>query len=412
MLSQLNLSLRTKQFLIALAIIFVWMCINTAFAESVSDIDIAPTGGINMLITRFTTALKAIQSSFQNGARNLFLGLTLIAIVWSYGQLLIKGGELNTVFFELVKTIMTVGFFWWLINDCADILFTIFKKFGEWGEGTGVSVKDASDIINKGTSICLKMLDVPSMGFNLAKFVSAIVGLVFSIFVFITCIFLAINMIILEIEFYFFCYIGIFVLGTAGSNWTRDSSIAYLKKLIAYSVQYFATLVMAGIAFSILTNYTNEVDALARAGQVQKMFLSMLTVLGVFLVITKTQQVIPQAMAGLFGGGGSGGYDAAGIGAKAALGATAAVGGAVLKAGGAGVGSGLANLAKGIGKGASYAAWNMATGSNSTANAIGSAALKAGATAKKVGHAMSAVSNATGLSASAKSLMKAFSPGK
>lgn len=410
MLSQLNLSLRTKQFLIALAIIFVWMCINTAFAESV--VDIAPTGGINMLITRFTTALKAIQSSFQNGARNLFLGLTLIAIVWSYGQLLIKGGELNTVFFELVKTIMTVGFFWWLINDCADILFTIFKKFGEWGEGTGVSVKDASDIINKGTSICLKMLDVPSMGFNLAKFVSAIVGLVFSIFVFITCIFLAINMIILEIEFYFFCYIGIFVLGTAGSNWTRDSSIAYLKKLIAYSVQYFATLVMAGIAFSILTNYTNEVDALARAGQVQKMFLSMLTVLGVFLVITKTQQVIPQAMAGLFGGGGSGGYDAAGIGAKAALGATAAVGGAVLKAGGAGVGSGLANLAKGIGKGASYVAWNMATGSNSTANAIGSAALKAGATAKKAGHAMSAVSNATGLSASAKSLMKAFSPGK
>ena len=109
MLSQLNLSLRSKQFLIALAIIFVWMCINTAFADAVSDIDIAPTGGINMLITRFTTALKEIQSSFQNGARNLFLGLTLIAIVWSYGQLLIKGGELNTVFFELVKTIMTVG---------------------------------------------------------------------------------------------------------------------------------------------------------------------------------------------------------------------------------------------------------------------------------------------------------------
>lgn len=124
MLSQLNLSLRTKQFLIALAIIFVWMCINTAIAAS--DIDIAPTGGINMLITRFTTALKAIQSSFQNGARNLFLGLTLIAIVWSYGQLLIKGGELNTVFFELVKTIMTVGFFWWLINDCADIFVYYF----------------------------------------------------------------------------------------------------------------------------------------------------------------------------------------------------------------------------------------------------------------------------------------------
>ena len=52
----------------------------------------------------------------------------------------------------------------------------------------------------------------------------------------------------------------------------------------------------------------------------------------------------------------------------------------------------------------------MANSSNAKVAAAGSAALKAGAVAKKAGHVMGAVSNATGVSATAKSLIKAFSP--
>uniref|UniRef100_UPI003FEFA991 hypothetical protein n=1 Tax=Succinivibrio sp. TaxID=2053619 RepID=UPI003FEFA991 len=85
MLGSLNLSLRTKQFLIALAIIAVWLCINSAFAVESSNgsVEIAPTATINSLIENFTSKLQGIQSIFQNGAKNLFLSLAVIAIVWS-----------------------------------------------------------------------------------------------------------------------------------------------------------------------------------------------------------------------------------------------------------------------------------------------------------------------------------------
>lgn len=411
MLGSLNLSLRTKQFLIALAIIAVWLCINSAFASGKDSVEIAPTATINSLIENFTSKLEGIQSIFQNGARNLFLSLAVIAIVWSYGQLLIKGGELNTIFFELVKTIMTVGLFWWLINDCADLLFTLFKKFGEWGgKQTNFGVHSAADVINQGSSIALNLLSVEGGVFDMAVWVASVIGLVFGIYVFVTCVILGVNIIILEVEFYFFCYIGVFILGTAGSEWTKDSSIAYLKKLIAYSVQYFSTLVVAGIAFSAMENYTEKVNKMTSANDVSGTCLAMLSLLGIFLVISKVQQTIPQALAGLFGGGSTGGYDAAGIGAKTALGTAAAVGGVALKAGGAGLGSAGANFLKGAGKLTSWGANAMANSSHAKVAAAGSAALKAGAVAKKAGHVMGAVSNATGVSATAKSLMKAFSP--
>ena len=411
MLGSLNLSLRTKQFLIALAIIAVWLCINSAFASGKDSVEIAPTATINSLIENFTSKLEGIQSIFRNGARNLFLSLAVIAIVWSYGQLLIKGGELNTIFFELVKTIMTVGLFWWLINDCADLLFTLFKKFGEWGgKQTNFGVHSAADVINQGSSIALNLLSVEGGVFDMAVWVASVIGLVFGIYVFVTCVILGVNIIILEVEFYFFCYIGVFILGTAGSEWTKDSSIAYLKKLIAYSVQYFSTLVVAGIAFSAMEKYTEQVNKMTSANDVSGTCLAMLSLLGIFLVISKVQQTIPQALAGLFGGGSTGGYDAAGIGAKTALGTAAAAGGVALKAGGAGLGSAGANFLKGAGKLASWGANKAANASNAKVAAAGSAALKAGAVAKKAGHVMGAVSNATGVSATAKSLMKAFSP--
>lgn len=411
MLGSLNLSLRTKQFLIALAIIAVWLCINSAFASGKDSVEIAPTATINSLIENFTSKLEGIQSIFQNGARNLFLSLAVIAIVWSYGQLLIKGGELNTIFFELVKTIMTVGLFWWLINDCADLLFTLFKKFGEWGgKQTNFGVHSAADVINQGSSIALNLLSVEGGVFDMAVWVASVIGLVFGIYVFVTCVILGVNIIILEVEFYFFCYIGVFILGTAGSEWTKDSSIAYLKKLIAYSVQYFATLVVAGIAFSAMEKYTEQVNKMTSANDVSGTCLAMLSLLCIFLVISKVQQTIPQALAGLFGGGSTGGYDASGIGAKAALGTAAAAGGVALKAGGAGLGSFGANFLKGAGKLTSLGANAMANSSKAKVAAAGSAALKAGAVAKKAGHVMGAVSNATGVSATAKSLMKAFSP--
>ena len=74
---------------------------NCAFAAEKESV--APSSGMNDFSKDLITMLKSFSESFQKGAQNLFLGLAVIAIVWSFGQLAIKGSELNNFFFEMLK---------------------------------------------------------------------------------------------------------------------------------------------------------------------------------------------------------------------------------------------------------------------------------------------------------------------
>ena len=353
---------------------------NCAFAAEKAT---APSSGMNNFSKDLITMLKSFSESFQKGAQNLFLGLAVIAIVWSFGQLAIKGSELNNFFFEMLKVTLTIGFFWWLITDFSDVLGTLFEKFGQWGvKVANLKKSGPADIVNAGTDVALKLMNPEGSVFNLTKFCASIIGIFFGIFIVVFSIFMAMNLIIYEVEFLFFTYVGVFVLGTAGSSWTRDSSIAYIKKIIAYSVQYFSCLVLLGLCLNIVQGYADNISEYIEEEKFGDLVLAELNILAIFLITSKVSQAIPQALAGLFGGGSSAGYDAGGIAGKVA-GGIAGAGAAAL---GAGLGAGLGTAAKNIG-GA------MAKGTAFLGGKALDAAYGKG-TAAKVGGAMSAVGKA------------------
>lgn len=414
-ISKLNFSYKNL-LLLSLLIFLLFCCNSSAYAK----VAVSPAQGINDVSEHFKTILETLMSYFEDGARNLFLGLAIIALVWSFGQMALKGGELNNVIFELVKTCMTVGFFWWLITQCSDVLFSIFSKFGHWGgDASQFSIKSPVDLITAGASTASDLLVVKGGIFDMAVWVSSVCGLLFGIFIFISSVLLAVNIIIQEIEFYIFCYIGIFVLGLSGSNWTRDIAIAYLKKLIAISVQYFSTCLLAGIAFNVMTNYSKEIEKLTAAHDVSGTILAELNVLAVFLVVIKIQRSVPQGLSALFGGGSSGGYDAGGIAGRvtgAVAGAAGGVAGKMLAAAG---GAGAMSLAKSIGGGIAKSGTGQKLGAaiksagNSIAQGYKNSALSQTAEAKAftatagaAGKAMSAAGKAM-----AQSLRNSFTPG-
>ena len=354
---------------------------NCAFAAEKAT---APSSGMNNFSKDLITMLKSFSESFQKGAQNLFLGLAVIAIVWSFGQLAIKGSELNTFFFEMLKVTLTIGFFWWLITDFSDVLGTLFRKFGDWGiEVANLKKSGPADIVNAGTKVALKLMNPEGSAFNLTSFFAAFIGVIFGIFIVVFSIFMAMNLIIYEVEFLFFTYVGVFVLGTAGSSWTRDSSIAYIKKIIAYSVQYFSCLVLLGLCLGIVEKYADNISSYLEEGEFGDLVLAELNILAIFLITSKVSQAIPQALAGLFGGGSSSGYDAGGIAGKVA-GGIAGAGAAAL---GAGLGAGLGTAARNIG-GA------LAKGTGMALKPWGELLVGGEKNAAKVGGAMSAVGKA------------------
>ena len=302
----------------------------------------------------------------------------------------------------MLKVTLTIGFFWWLITDFSDVLGTLFEKFGQWGvKVANLKKSGPADIVNAGTDVALKLMNPEGSVFNLTKFCASIIGIFFGIFIVVFSIFMAMNLIIYEVEFLFFTYVGVFVLGTAGSSWTRDSSIAYIKKIIAYSVQYFSCLVLLGLCLNIVQGYADNISEYIKEEKFGDLVLAELNILAIFLITSKVSQAIPQALAGLFGGGSSAGYDAGGIAGKVAGG----IAGAGAAAVGAGLGAGLGTAAKNIG--GALAKGGAFVSKASISKAFGNtAATKAGNAMSAVGKAVKATSDFMGVSAGKNAMIK------
>ncbi|MGN1281724.1 MAG: P-type conjugative transfer protein TrbL [Succinivibrio sp.] len=393
-----KLNSRLWLYLVLAVICFAAINFNCAFADY--EAGDAPSHGLSTFTEAMLSKLEQFSESFKEGAKNLFLGLAVIAIVWSFGQLVIKGTEISTFFFEVLRVTLTIGFFWWLISDFPNVLGNLFKKFGDWGINvTHLSATGPAELINSVTMLVVKLLNPTGSAFNLTLFFVSFVGCLFAIYIMVFAIFMALNLIIYEIEFLFFTYIGVFVLGTAGSSWTRDTSIAYIKKIIAYSVQYFATLVLLGLCLDIVNKYTNSVAMYQENWKFGNMILAQLNILGVFLVTGKVVQIIPQALAGLFGGGSSAGYDAGGVAGRVAGGAATAAAAPILGATGVGAATFARNLG-GLGKSFAGSLLNKGMSSNNaTVAKVAGAMSAAGKMAKKT-------ADFTGFSAGAKSMVQ------
>ena len=94
--------LTAKQWLWVLffVILFIAIAMNCAdAASSTSSANEAPSLGLNDAQNQFKDKMHDLVSTFQNAAKNLFLSLALIGIVWSFGQMALKGTELNNLIF-------------------------------------------------------------------------------------------------------------------------------------------------------------------------------------------------------------------------------------------------------------------------------------------------------------------------
>ena len=212
-LNTFNFHLTAKQWLWVLFFVILFIAIAMNCADAAESANEAPSLGLNQAQTQFKDKMHELVDQFQGAAKNLFLSLALIGIVWSFGQMALKGTELNNLIFELLKCCMTVGFFWWLITEAGDVIFNLFSNFSNWGaKQTGFNPSNPAELVNKGTDIALELIHPEGSAFNMTLLLTSLIGAVFGIFIIINCALLAINLIILEIEFYFTCYISIIVI--------------------------------------------------------------------------------------------------------------------------------------------------------------------------------------------------------
>lgn len=358
--------------LILLFLLFMVLTSQNAMAENVATAKTFKT-----IADHVKVSCVSFGRAMQDGVRWLFSTLAIITLVWNFGQIALKGGDLSGIFHALVRTILTVGFFWWLISSSNTLLFNCMSQFTNFAASvSGTAVLDPSEFVSHGGEIAEKILNnvfdqddgVP--GFSISAgfiwLLNVLIGLLVFIFLYLIFIITGFNMMMAMINFYFIAYMGYFLLGLAGSPYTRDMSLSYLKALLGAGIMYFGMIVSANLGETLLNMLITDVTLAKGIQDNVATYINLLVgAYAVYLLISK----LPTMLAGLVSSANFGaGMTDAGAGAGKATGVAATTAGAL--AGGA-LG-GLAGSAfrggisgfktGGIGKAVASAAMGAATG--------------------------------------------------
>lgn len=258
----------------------------------------------NSIQSKFLGKTQSVGTSISEAGKKLLFALCLVTFIWNGAQLMIKGTDFGSLFFELFRTIMIFGFFYWLLNNVPTLLSNMCAKFGNWGNsiaGNGPQSDVIASIVEKtsnlASELCFGSKDNTKSFTSINLFSLFYIAQRFLVGVFILFFgyIMAINLFLLKLEFICTAWLGVFILGMAGSPWTKDSSMSYLRTLLAKSVKYFISIIVISIGFEVIY----QTNIMCIKGINQKDFGALFALIFACIIVGKLVMVLPNQIAGL-----------------------------------------------------------------------------------------------------------------
>ncbi|RUV48529.1 P-type conjugative transfer protein TrbL [Mesorhizobium sp. M5C.F.Ca.IN.020.29.1.1] len=318
---------------------------------------------LTTLQSQVATAAQGWEATVMQAARSLFWILAGIEIGIAAVWLAIQAASLDTWFAELVRRIMFVGFFVFVLEQGPDFAKAVVNSLFEIGAGGGTA--SPANIFNAGLQVASVMSEKVQFGLfeDNALAIAAVFAMVIVVISFslVAAIFVAVM-----VEMYVGLLAGMIMLGLGGSSFTKDFAVRYLVYAFSVGMKLMALVMIARIGSEVLLGLVNM-----PAGSDQ--FVSTLAIGGISVVVFIISMYVPPIVQGVVQGVSiSGGMEAIRHGGQTAsfaaggafLGASAAVSGASAarsaRAGGASMaGAALRGMAHGIGN-AGWAAGSAA----------------------------------------------------
>jgi type IV secretion system protein TrbL len=340
------------------AILLTTLCVlaaQPAFAQEGSV--------LTSLQSQITTAAKGWETTVMDAARSLFWILATIEIGIAAVWLAIQAASLDSWFAELVRRIMFVGFFAFVLAQGPTFAKAVVDSLFQIGAGGGTA--SPADVFNAGLAVASKMSEKIQFGLFednalaiSAAFAMVVVVISFSL---VAAIFVSVM-----VEMYIGLLAGMIMLGLGGSSYTKDFAIRYLVYAFSVGMKLMALVMISRIGSEVLIGLANEPD-------IGDQFQTALAIAGIAVVVFIIAIYVPNIMQGVVQGVSvSGGMEAIHHGGQAASFATGA---GFLAAGAAGAGFAAAQAARAAGSSVAGAALRgLGAGIGSAGQAAGSAA--------------------------------------
>ncbi len=324
---------------------------------------IAQEGSVlTALQNEITTAAKGWETTVMDAARSLFWILAGIEIGIAAVWLALQAASLDSCFAELVRRIMFVGFFAFVLAQGPTFAKAVVDSLFQIGAGGGTA--SPADVFNAGLAVATKMSEKVQFGLfeDNALAISAAFAMVVTVIAFslVAAIFVSVM-----VEMYLGLLAGMIMLGLGGSSFTKDFAIRYLVYAFSVGMKLMALVMIAKIGSDVLIG-------LAGDASVGDQYQTALAIAGIAVVVFILAMYVPNIMQGVVQGASvSGGMEVIRHGSQAA---SFAAGGAFLAGGAIGAGFAAAQSARAAGSSAAGAAMHgVGAGIGAAGQAIGSA---------------------------------------
>jgi type IV secretion system protein TrbL len=279
-----------------------------------------------------------------------------IAAVW----LAIQAPSIETWFAELVRRIMFIGFFLFVLQKGPALAKAIVTSLMQIGSQGGSA--SAADIFNMGITVGSNLSSKASFGLT-ADNTLGLALLAAALIVVVVFALLAGMMIAAMAEAYIGLMLGMIMLGLGGSSYTKDWSVRYLVYAFSLGMKLMALVAIAHLGQTVLTSFVNNSAT---------DFITAVSVAAIAIVIFMVAMHVPNIIQGVVQGASvSNGMEALRSAGHAGSFASAAFGGLAGGAVGAAMLSSNAR-AQGGGVGSSAMAAMRAVGSAAAEKAMGS----------------------------------------
>lgn len=309
-------------------------------------------------------AAKGWETTVMDAARSLFWILAGVEIGIAAVWLTINAASLDGWFAELVKRIMFIGLFAFILDRGPAFAKAVVDSLYQIGAGGGSA--SPANIFDAGIRVATKMSEQAKFG--LFEDNSLAIAAVFAMVVVVVCFSLVAAIFVsVMVEMYVGLLAGMIMLGLGGTSYTKDFAIKYLVYAFSVGMKLMALVMIAKIGSDILLGLAEAPAATS------EQFITTLAIAGISVVVFVIAMYVPPILQGVVQGASvSGGMESIRHGGQAA---SFAAGAGFLATAAASRGFQAAGAARAGGASLGSAAMRgMEAGIGGAAGAVGSAA--------------------------------------
>ena len=263
---------------------------QTLEARDLGNMYLNPSGVLNLSVNRVLAKIKQITVPLQNAATRLFWILCAISAVLSGIRLIFQDGTLQSFFGELVKMLLIIGVFEFLLQNGSDIGADIIDSMIKLSQSSELGISECADKTFKIAKLLIKNASTHGPIMEITIILEVVL-------IFVVLSLIIVKFAVMYVSAYFICVTGIFVLGFGALSFTRDLSINYLKMLFSIGLQLMCIILICNTGFSIFDDFIND---LTNSHTVTFMDTAVLIFTSLFIygLSTGTPQIVGQLIMG------------------------------------------------------------------------------------------------------------------